>query len=303
MWHKQQGFALISALMLVLMIASVCTLWVTQTHYQLKIFHARQEQQRAILLSKALHFWAVTQLQDRKIQLTSAIIATTDGRGLALPKAWRAKATLWDAQSVLNINSIVEQNLRLAYFLLLKQQLPDTNIQDMYYASISWLQHNSKSNSFNAVYAQRHPPYQNSEQMMVSLDELRYIKGFTPQIIQQLKPYLTALPESTPININTASLAILSILKPDLKPKDLKKIMYTRGITGFKTSGALFEILESFKIPATNVTINSQYFWLDYELLGPSQRKLRGKALFYRPLIEKKALPKQVIMVHEFINT
>jgi len=303
MLHKQQGFALISALILILMIASICTLWITKTHYQVKLFHAKEEQQRAILLSQATHIWAVIQLQGRKIQQTSPIIASTNGQTFALPKDWRIKATLIDAQSVFNINSIVEQNQKLSYFLLLKQLLPKQDIQEIFFSSVSWLQHNSKSDNFNAFYAQQHPPYQSSEQIMQSLDELRYIKGFTTEIILKLKPYLTALPESTPININTANEEVLGILKPNLKKEDLKKIIYSRGEKGFKTSGELFEILESFQIPVSNVTINSQYFWLHYELMSPSHHNYRGKALFYRPLIEKKSFPKQVIMVHEFSYT
>jgi general secretion pathway protein K len=267
-----------------------------------KLFHAKEEQQRAILLSQATHIWAVIQLQGRKIQQTSPIIASTNGQTFALPKDWRIKATLIDAQSVFNINSIVEQNQKLSYFLLLKQLLPKQDIQEIFFSGVSWLQHNSKSDNFNAFYAQQHPPYQSSEQIMQSLDELRYIKGFTTEIILKLKPYLTALPESTPININTANEEVLGILKPNLKKEDLKKIIYSRGEKGFKSSAALFDILESFKIPPANVTINSQYFWLDYELISPTHQKLSGKCLFYRPLIEKKALPKQVIMVNQFYN-
>ena len=300
MWHKAKGSALISALMLILMIASVCTLWVTQTHYQIRLFRAKEEQRSAMLLSQALKFWAVGQLQDRKIQQTSPIIAKTDGKKFALPTGWQAKASIVDAQSIFNINSIVEKNLKISYFLLLKNLLPKTDVQEIFFSSISWIQHNAKSDSYNAFYAQQNPPYQNSEQTIISLNELNYIKGFTPSIIQQLKPYLTALPESTPININTASEKIIGILKPNLKKEDIKKIMYVRGEKGFKSSAALFDILESFKIPPANVTINSQYFWLDYELISPTHQKLSGKCLFYRPLIEKKALPKQVIMVNQF---
>jgi general secretion pathway protein K len=300
MLHKQQGSALVSALMIILMIASICTLWVTETHFQILSFHRRQAQQEAIWLSKSIQFWAVNQLQGKKIQQISPVIATTKGQGFGLAKGWHIDAKLIDAQSMFNFNSITEQSMKISYYLLLKHLLKQNEVQDIFYASISWLQHNQKSEIYNSYYAKLPVPYQNSEQMLVSLDELGYIKGYTSKVIMALKPYLTTLPESTPININTANDKIIQILKPNLRTEDVKKIIYARGSKGFRSTGALFAILESFKIPPANITIHSQYFWLEYEISSPDKRKLIGKCLFYRPLIEKKSFPKQVIMVHEF---
>lgn len=287
---KEKGSALVSALMLILMIASICTLWITQTHHQIRLFRAQEEQRKALQLSDSAQFWGIVQLQGRKIKQTSPLIASTNGKGFALPKGWHAHVRLIDAQSLFNINSVVEQNLKLSYFLLLKHFIPKENIQEIFFSSISWLEHNAKSESFNTYYAQQNPPYQNSEQLLVSLSELNKIKGFTPEIIKKLKPFLTALPESTPININTASQDIIGILKPNLKETDIKKIIFARGKKGFQSSAALFEILESFKIPPANVTINSQYFWLEYEFISPSLQKINGKCLLYRPLIDRKSV-------------
>ena len=51
-----------------------------------------------------------------------------------------------------------------------------------------------------------------ANQPFISVDELAAVKGFTPEKVATLKPYITAVPYFLPININTADATVLASL-------------------------------------------------------------------------------------------
>lgn len=61
-------------------------------------------------------------------------------------------------------------------------------------------------------YATLSVPYRAANQLLISVDELRLIKGFTKEIVETLRPFVIALPGPAPINANTASETVLATL-------------------------------------------------------------------------------------------
>jgi general secretion pathway protein K len=56
-------------------------------------------------------------------------------------------------------------------------------------------------------------PYRAANQPLQSVDELRLVRGFTAEVVQKLRPWVTVLPVTTAvININTAPATVLSAL-------------------------------------------------------------------------------------------
>lgn len=58
------------------------------------------------------------------------------------------------------------------------------------------------------------PPYLASNTMFHSVDELKLVKGFEGKNSDLIKPYVTALPEQTKVNMNTASALLLASIDP-----------------------------------------------------------------------------------------
>ncbi len=58
------------------------------------------------------------------------------------------------------------------------------------------------------------PPYLASNTMFHSVDELKLVKGFEGKNYDLIKPYVTALPEQTKVNMNTASALLLASIDP-----------------------------------------------------------------------------------------
>ncbi len=70
------------------------------------------------------------------------------------------------------------------------------------------------------------PPYQAHNRILVSLDELHLVKGFTDETVRQLEPFLTVYPGV--ININTASIPVLLSLHPQLTEEIAHNIVRER---------------------------------------------------------------------------
>lgn len=60
------------------------------------------------------------------------------------------------------------------------------------------------------------------------LDDLRILRGFTPQIIDALQPYITMLPATTSINANTASAEVLGAIVQELGLAGARELIVQR---------------------------------------------------------------------------
>ena len=77
------------------------------------------------------------------------------------------------------------------------------------------------------------PPYRAANRPMFNISELRLVQGFTPEVIAVLEPHVTALPEETIININTASAAVLRALHQELDEAAVEQLITDRGEDGY----------------------------------------------------------------------
>lgn len=88
--------------------------------------------------------------------------------------------------------------------------------ESLYGALVDWIDENdlASPNGFESGdYNVKSTPYHAADQKLTSLGELRYIEGFSKDVINKLRPYVTVLPvEGTKININTTSAEVLASL-------------------------------------------------------------------------------------------
>ena len=81
---------------------------------------------------------------------------------------------------------------------------------------IDWVDENDTSRSVgleSGDYQSRDLPYQASDQKLSSLGELRFIDGFTQEVINAIEPHVTVLPvDNARININTTTTQVLASL-------------------------------------------------------------------------------------------
>lgn len=72
------------------------------------------------------------------------------------------------------------------------------------------------------------PPYRAGNRPLADISELRLVKGYTPEVLAVLEPHITALPDLTIININTATPAVLQALHAELDESDVQQLVEAR---------------------------------------------------------------------------
>lgn len=129
-----------------------------------------------------------------------------------------------DLQGRYNLNNLgaVEPSLRTnqkRIFINLLEQLEIGEFDErerLYGALYDWIDENdlSSPNGFESNdYNVKDTPYHAADQKLSSLGELRFVEGFSNEIISKLKPYVTVLPvDNARININTTSPELLASL-------------------------------------------------------------------------------------------
>ena len=132
-------------------------------------------------------------------------------------------------------------------------------------------------------YLNLNPPYRAANQLLQSIGELRLVKGFDRDTVEKLRPLITALPEATSLNINTAPAAVFSAMFADLSLSEAENLLSQREENPFSDVGQLKQRLPSgIAMPKVLYDIKSSYFEVKIDtLFGRLQRQT--VALLHRP--------------------
>lgn len=135
-------------------------------------------------------------------------------------------------------------------------------------------------------YLEQNPPYVSSGQPFVSISELKLVDGITPKLYRQLQPYVTALPEVTPINVNAAPPLILAVLLAPLSENEatqLAKRLQNQGGYASVDDFLSAEAPTKKNAYATLMTTQSEYFTL-YTAAEHEGQRFNTTRLLHRQL-------------------
>ena len=114
---------------------------------------------------------------------------------------------------------------------------------------------------------------------VTSVDALLAVPGYTAAVVARLQPYVAILPETVPVNANTASAQVLAALM-NVSLSDVAPLLQHR-------AHAYFRDLADFQTTANNllseqdVAVSSSYFLVENEV-HMERAVLRTQALVYR---------------------
>ncbi len=213
---SQQGVALITAILVVALVASVATFLVVQNQVRIQQLENLKDRNQALALARAAVDWGRT--------IIAEDIGAPDHLGenwaqvVPLEKADGAiiNGRLIDQQALFNLNNLAPSgkvnppNVLRFQRLLSQLQLP----LDLADALVDWLDDDSvvtyPGGAEDQTYLQQDPPYRCANRSLGDINELYAVRGFNPTIINRLRPFITALPEYTGINLNTAPLTVIT---------------------------------------------------------------------------------------------
>lgn len=81
---------------------------------------------------------------------------------------------------------------------------------------VTWMDATTPASADDQYYLAQPVPFRRAERLFSHASELRLVAGVDGGVYAALAPYVTALPEGTPINVNTASVPVLMTLSPNV---------------------------------------------------------------------------------------
>jgi|1185.fasta_scaffold00406_5 general secretion pathway protein K len=119
---------------------------------------------------------------------------------------------------------------------------------------------------------------------LVAVDDLVAVQGLDAKALERLRPYLTVLPEATPVNANTASAEVLAAQFDDFSVLDARRVVAARERAFFKDlADARARLANAGVTDAANVplAVATRYFGIEGNVAYGNAR-LRARALVKR---------------------
>ena len=173
-----------------------------------------------------------------------------------------------DQQGLFNLNSLVREGRTSATDLAVFRKLLEL-LQlspDLANAVVDWADPDFDvtypGGAEDMDYLGLEPPYRAANRALTTVDGLARVKGFDAEKLERLRPFVTALPVATQINVNTAPAEVLAAAIVDLPLDQARALAEER-------KGRHFEDLADFRarlpqsvtqVNETVLTVSSRYF-------------------------------------------
>jgi general secretion pathway protein K len=279
-YRQQRGIALLMA-MLVVVIATVIA--VSLVHEQSlsirKTAHIRNTD-TALMYSLGLEDYARLFLQ--KDFRDSRIDHAGEDWGLGIPvlpiEGGFLSGTMEDAQSRLNLNSVLQQENEDR----LRALCNNLDLSPVFISALKdWIDADpdvvDADGAEDDYYTNLDPPYRSANRMMTDISELLLIKGMDTEIYNKLKPFITVLPASANLNINTIPAEIYQVLDSNLDPDKFISERETEPFTSLED----YNKRMNHVLPNVGLSVTTEYF------LASGQITLGTKTLFVNTLIHR----------------
>ena len=195
-----------------------------------------------------------------------------------------------DEQGRFNLNNVVSSgkvNIKqLEHFqrLLSILGLP-ANLAD---ALADWVDADSapqpQDGAEDGYYLALDPPYLAANRPLVDVDELALVRGFDASVRARLRPFVTALPRFTPVNVNTAPPEVIAAIVKDMDIDVARGFAAERDRAYFRSPAEFYNRLPTgaSSVSMDDVALKSDYFIARLRVkIGDAQA--RGTALLARP--------------------
>lgn len=254
---RQRGVALVTALLVVSLATVAAVAMATRLQVDMRRTGNLLNGEQAYAYAVAAESWAYVIL--RRDQQESDFDSLGEDWASALPpiavEGGFVNGRIEDLQGRFNINNLIEDEGQptdaessvneeeLAYF---KRLLEVLDLEPaLAPALLDWIDADINTRfpdgAEDDTYLLTEPPYRAANRPMVSISELRLVRGFTREVTAVLEPHVTALPEATVININTATPAVLRALHEELDDSGVEQLIADRGEDGYEDVDTFLE--------------------------------------------------------------
>jgi general secretion pathway protein K len=270
MRHRQDGVAIVLAMGVVAMAALVATaLMVTQSAWSRQVELTADHVQAQTLLPVGVDWTRALLSDDRRV---SNVDHLGEPWALRLPPLPVEKGEITghieDQQGAFNLNNVVKDGqvdpAQFAHFqrLLSILDLP-IGLAD---SLADWIDADSlpqpQNGAEDEVYLALQPPYLTANRPLIDVAELALVRGFDAAVRARLRPFVSALPVVTAVNVNTASPEVLAAVIDGLDLEGARSLVRTRERLGYFRDRADFvrELPGDVLSASEETSFGSDYF-------------------------------------------
>jgi general secretion pathway protein K len=232
----QRGAALIMALLVVALATTLSSMMLWRQDIWLRQVETQRNLAQTRLIAGAGIAWA------RAVLAYDARTSSFDHAG----EAWAIKVPpssveggeiggeVTDEHARWNLNNLLAgdggsnvQEQEVLRRLLRLLQLPPVLASTL----ADWLDKDSDTSpdgAEDAYYLALSPPYRSANRALSDVDGLRRVRGFDADVVERLRPHVTALPGYHRVNVNTAGAMVLAALVPDLSLAEVQELVVLR---------------------------------------------------------------------------
>ena len=172
-----------------------------------------------------------------------------------------------DQQGAFNLNNLVQGGkVNLAQLTHLKKLLSLLDLPPALGDTLAdWLdadrEPQPQGGAEDAVYLAKPKPYLTANRPLVDVAELVLVSGFDEGVRARLRPFVSALPAFTPVNVNTAPPEVIAAVIEGLGLDDARALVQKRGMTYFRDRIDFQDQLPKDIQPAAeDISFSSDYF-------------------------------------------
>jgi general secretion pathway protein K len=119
---------------------------------------------------------------------------------------------------------------------------------------------------------------------ILQVEDLLAVQGVTPAIVERLRPFVTVLPETTLVNVNTAPPEVLAAVVPDLSMSEANTLIVRRKQAPWRDiSYFATDVTHGQKSTLPGVAVHSEWFLVDTRI------RLDRAALDAQALIQRSS--------------
>lgn len=292
---SEAGVALITAVLITAVIAIAAVSMASQQTLALRRTANVIDSDRAYVFALGVEGWAQQVLmRDRRNSQTDAL---GEDWALHLPPITVEGAVVTghieDLQGRFNLNNLIDAGGKVSapdlqrFRQLLVVVGLDSGLTD---AVLDWIDADSDVTQPNGAedgqYLRGDVPYRAANRPFVSASELLMVKGFTADVYQSLAPFVTALPQRSAIDVNTAPKEVLMALGNGITESDANALIDARGEKGFASVAGF---LASPALAGRGVTQEGLSVASDYFLLDAAATFGRGQTHLYSIMARRTA--------------
>lgn len=251
----EKGFALILTLIVTALMVAALVEMIHQVYVDISLSRGYRDGQQASLLAESGITGGIKLLQLSQLGKNYTSLSDVWATPIKLDDETGAiEITIVEESGRINLNSLVQPigTVDTVTQAALKRlgkrlQIPE----EAWDALADWLdkdeQTGSKDGAETPYYRSLKPPYAARNGKLATITELSLVRGFTPEIVARLKPFVTIYEDQlgapiSLVNINTASKEVLTALDNSIDDRMAERIMEERRLKPFENVGDLSRI-------------------------------------------------------------